>query len=223
MTRLAWRSALAAACLAAAAAARAAGGHFDVDDAAVIEPGHCQYEAWAARTPSAPAATLWHLGPGCRVGPVELALNLDRVSSASGVRSTAGPQLKWVTDIAAPVSSGLVWGAAFDLRRGGRPAHTLYAPLTWIVRDTLAFNANLGADWDAAGARTRRFGASGEWLAQQRLTLIAERVKFGGDWTSRLGARFALSDAISVDLSAARVGPRAAHVYVIGLNHDFER
>lgn len=223
MTRLALRLSLVAMCLTGAAAARAAGGHFDVDDAAVIDPGHCQYEVWASRTPSAPAATLWHLAPGCRVGPVEMALNLDRISNATGMRSTAGPQLKWVTDIAAPVAAGLVWGAAFDLRRGGRPARTVYAPLTWIARDTFVLNANLGADWDTTGARTRRLGASGEWVAHEKLTVIAERVKFGGDWTSRLGARFTLTDATSVDLSAARVGPRAARVYVIGLNHDFER
>jgi hypothetical protein len=217
------RSSFATACLAWATAARAAGGHFDVDDAAAIEPGHCQYEAWAVRAPSAPAATLWHVGPGCRVGPVELALNLDRFASYTGTRSTAGPQLKWVTDIAGPIAAGVVVGAAFDLRRGGRPAHTLYVPLTWAVRDSLALNANLGADWDATGARTRRLGASGEWVAHERLTLIAERVKFAGDWNSRLGARFMLGDATSIDLSAARVGPRAARVYVMGLNHDFER
>lgn len=210
-------------CVASGSVAHAAGGHFDVDDAAVIEPGHCQYEAWAARRSSAPATTSWHLGPGCRVGPLELALNLDRISSATGFLSTAGPQLKWVTDIAAPVAAGVVWSVAFDLRRGGRPAHTLYAPLTWVAGETLALNANFGADWDATGARTHRLGASGEWVAHERLTVIAERVRFAGDWTSRIGARFSLTEAISVDLSVARVGPHAARVYVIGLNHDFER
>ena len=209
-------------CVASGSAAHAAGGHFDVDDAAVIEPGHCQYQAWSARTSSAPATTLWHLGPGCRVGPLELALNLDRISSATDLLSTAGPQLKWVTGIAAPVAAGVVWSVAFDLRRGGRPAHTLYAPLTWVVGETLALNGNFGADWDAAGARTHRLGASGEWVAHERLTVIAERVRFGGEWTSRIGARFLLTDAMSVDLSVARVGPHAARVYVIGLNHDFE-
>jgi len=176
-----------------ACAAHAAGGHFDVDDAAVVAPGHCQYETWWTRAPAA-STTLFHLGPGCRVGPLELGVNVDRVATA-----------------------------AYDLTHGGRPAQTLYAPLTWAAGDTLAFNLNLGADWDFSGSRTRRIGISAEWAAHDKLSLIGERVKLSGDWSSRLGLRWLLGHATSLDLSAARVGPRATPVYVIGLNHDFAR
>ena len=55
------------------------------------------------------------------------------------------------------------------------------------------------------------------------LTVLAERIKFGGEWTSRLGSRFTLGDTLSIDLSAARVGPRAARVFAVGLNHEFGR
>ena len=206
-----------------AAAARAAGGPFDVDDAAMVEAGRCQYETWLTRVPAA-SATLFHLGPGCRVGPVELGLNYDRLSTGSETRSTLGPQLKWVADpLVGPLSAGIVWSTAHDLKRGGRPAHALYVPVTWAVNDKVALNANLGADWDFAGARTRRVGVSGEWAAHPKLTVIGERVQVAGDWTSRLGARFMLGDAISLDLSAARVGPGASRVYGIGLNHAFAR
>ena len=223
MTRPARPSLIAACWLAFAAGAQAAGGHFDVDDAAVVEPGHCQYETWLTRAPAA-SATLFHLGPGCRVGPVELGFNYDRFSTAGEVRNTLGPQLKWVADpLVGPLSAGIAWSAARDLKRGRRPAHTLYVPVTWAVNDRIALNANLGADWDFAGARTRRIGVSGEWVAHEKLTVIGERVKFAGDWTTRLGTRFMLGDAISLDLSAARSGPRATRVYVIGLNHDFAR
>ena len=92
-----------------AAAAHAAGGHFDVDDAAVLEPGHCQYETWVTRAPSA-SATAFHFGPGCRVGPVELALNYDRLMTASGSVDALGPQLKWV--VTDPLASPLSFGAA---------------------------------------------------------------------------------------------------------------
>ena len=222
MKRFARRS-LSAVGLAFAASARAAGGHFDVDDAAVVAPGHCQYETWWTRAPAV-SATLIHLAPGCRVGPVELGLNYDHFSSASESRGTVGPQLKWVAErLVGPLSAGIAWSAAWDLKRGGRPAHTLYVPLTWVVNDTVALNANLGADWDFAGARTRRVCVSGEWVAHEKLTVIAERVKFAGDWSSRLGTRFMLSDAVSIDLSAARVGPRATRIYGIGLNHAFAR
>jgi hypothetical protein len=64
---------------------------------------------------------------------------------------------------------------------------------------------------------------SGEWAANDKLTLIAERVTFYRDWVSRVGTRFNLSDSISIDFSAARVGPRASRMYVIGLNQDFAR
>lgn len=223
MTRLARHPFIAACWLALAADVHAAGGHFDVDDAAIVEPGQCQYETWLTRAPAA-SATLFHLGPGCRVGPVELALNYDRVSAAGETRSTVGPQLKWVADpLVGPFSAGIAWSAAYDLKRGGRPAHTLHVPVTWAVNDRVAVNANLGADWDFAGARTRRVGVSAEWVAHENLTVIGERVKFAGDWSSRLGARWLLSDAISVDLSAARTGPRATRVYAIGLNHAFAR
>jgi len=203
--------------------AHAAGGHFDVDDAPVLDPGHCQYETWLARAPSTPA-TLFHLGPGCRLGPVEVGFNYDRLAVSGDTRASVGPQLKWVADpLLGAFSAGVAWTAAHDLGHGGRPAHTLYAPVTWVVNDRVALNANVGADWSFAGARTRRLGVSGEWIAQARLTLIGERVKFADAWTSRLGARFMVDPSISIDLSAARVGPRATHLYVLGLNHDFAR
>lgn len=231
MTRCARPSLSAFVWLACSAAARAAGGHFDVDDAAVLDPGHCQVETWLTRAPAAPA-TLFHLGPGCRVGPVELGVNYERISTATATatasRGTLGPQLKWVVDL--PVgprighlSAGIAWIATYDLGYGGRPVHTLYLPATWAVTDRAAINANLGADWNAAGVRLRRVGVSGEWVAHEKLTLLAERVKFAGDWTSRLGARFMLGEAIGIDLSAARVGARATRVYAIGLNHEFAR
>ena len=55
------------------------------------------------------------------------------------------------------------------------------------------------------------------------LTLIAERVRIGAGWTSRLGGRVPLGSAFSIDLSVARLGPRSAPVYALGLNHEFAR
>ena len=206
-----------------ASSGHAAGGHFDVDDAAVLAPGRCQYEAWFMRAPVA-SASVWHLGPGCRLGPVEMALNIDRVNTAAGHRDILGPQLKWATDPAlGPVSVGLVAVVAFDTTHGGRAALTLYAPLTWNLDEAVALNLNLGVDRDAAGRRTRRQGVSAEWVLNDFLTVLAERVKLGGEWTSRLGSRFTLGDTLSIDLSAARVGPRAARVFAVGLNHEFGR
>lgn len=71
-----------------------AAGHFDVDDAATLDPGQCQYETWWGRTGVEPV-TGFHIGPACRIGPVELGLNLDRLSVQGLHSATGGPQLKW--------------------------------------------------------------------------------------------------------------------------------
>ena len=86
-------SLLAAALSAALPPAWPAGGHFDVDDAAMVEPGRCQVETWWLRAPAA-VTTLLHLGPACRVGPLELGLNLDRVAATGETtRTWLGPAL----------------------------------------------------------------------------------------------------------------------------------
>lgn len=210
-----------------AAQAHAAGGHFDVDDATVLDAGHCQYETWLARAPAA-RSTLWHLGPACRVGPVEWGLNVDHIETPRERHDSLGPQLKWVADpFIDKLSAGVVVAAAFDVKHGGRPWKTAYVPLTWWVADKLWVHANAGADWASSGERTRRLGLSGEWAASDKLTFIAERVTYANSWTSRLGARVTVSEAISVDFSAARFSSGgsggASRVYVIGLNHDFAR
>jgi len=206
-----------------AAPSHAAGGHFDVDDATVLDPGHCQYEAWVARAPAA-SATLAHLGPGCRVGPVELGVNVDRWRVDGQGRTLLGPQLKWVVDpLVGKLSTGVAWSASYDLTNHGRPTQTLYVPFTWWAAETLWMHVNLGLDRDSAGTRWRRQGVSGEWAANDKFSVIGERVKILGDWTSRLGGRFNVSATLSVDLSAARFGPRGERVYVIGLNQEFTR
>ena len=206
-----------------AAHAQAAGGHFDVDDATVLDPGHCQYEAWVVRAPAA-AATVAHLGPGCRVGPVEVGVNLDRWAGAVESRTLLGPQLKWVVDpLVDKLSAGIAWSASYDLTNRGRPAQTLYVPFTWEAAEKFWVHANIGLDRDFVGTRWHRQGLSGEWAASDKFTFIAERVKIVGSWTSRLGGRFNVSETLSIDLSAARFGPRAERVYVIGLNQEFAR
>lgn len=203
--------------------AQAAGGHFDVDDATVLDPGRCQVEAWFARAPGADASVA-HLGPGCRLGPVEVGMNVDRISTPAGGRTWLGPQLKWVADpLVDKLSAGVVWSAARDLTNGGRPTQTLYVPITWWAVEKVWIHANLGVDRDVEGERWRRQGLAVEWAASDKFTVIGERVKIVGDWTSRVGGRFNVNDMLSIDLSAARVGPRAERVYVIGLNREFAR
>lgn len=204
-----------------------AGGHFDVDDAGTLDPGQCQYEAWVSRAGSSPATHGLHLGPACRVGPVELGLNVDRFST-SGERATTyvGPQLKWTfygQGADARVSAAMSASATFDVTRGGRAGGQLLLPVTWRALDSLQLHANLGTDWaTGTGVRTGRGGAQAEWAINDTVSLIAERNRAYGLWTSRIGARFSLTPLISIDVSAARTGSGSDRIksLVIGLNHE---
>ena len=218
---------LAASCLFANLAASPgahAAGHFDVDDASTLDPGQCQYETWWGRTGVEPV-TGFHFGPACRVGPVELGLNFDR-TSVSGVHSvTGGPQLKWnfygqAAD--APFSAAVSMGAVFDLKRGGRAGGQFVVPLTWRPLESLQIHANAGADWaNGTGARTPRGGIGVEWALNDTVSLIAERNRAAGLWTSRIGGRFSFTPLISLDVSASRTGPRHVRGVAVGLNHEF--
>ncbi|WP_242630908.1 hypothetical protein [Variovorax paradoxus] len=221
--RLAWLPL--AACALASAGAQA-GGHFDIDDAGTLDAGRCQYEAWWGRTGPEPVTVL-HAGPSCRVGPVELGLNIDRFS-VEGVHSvTVGPQLKWnffgpAAD--APLSAAISLGAVFDVTRGGRAGGQLVLPVTWRPLDRLQVHANIGADWaTGTGARTPRGGLAAEWALDEKVSLIAERSRASGVWTSRIGWRFGLTPLISLDVSASRTGAgsRGVNGFVVGLNQEF--
>ena len=206
----------------AGSVARAAGGHFDVDDASVLDPGRCLVEGWWLRAPTA-AADATHLGTACRVGAVELGFNLDRARAPDAGRSGAGPQLKWVASPLAGFSAGVAYSASFDLDHRGAPVQTLYLPFTWRTADPVWMHANVGLDRDAPGNRTRRLGASVEWSTSERWTVIAERARIAAVWSSRLGARFSLNPSSSIDLSVARAGTDAGRLWGVGLNHEFAR
>src|SRR5947207_2801992 len=114
-----------------------AGGHFDVDDAGTVDPGQCLVEVWASRTGTRPALDGQHLGPACRVGPVELGLNVDRFSR-SGDRSQVftGPQVKWTyygQAADAPLSAALEGNLVFDVTHGERTGGQILLPVTWHV------------------------------------------------------------------------------------------
>ena len=210
-----------------AAACAHAGGHFDVDDAGTLDPGQCQYELWGTRTRSE-RLTLWHLGPACRVGPVELGFNVDRITTAGDTVHALGPQLKWTFLGQEPEAR---WSAALSMsvvaerpRRGGHTGGQFLVPVSWKAADGLTLHANLGADWSpSTGLRTGRGGLAGEWALNSGVSLIAERNRAFGAWTSRIGARFSLTPLISVDLSAARLGPNGVRSFTVGLNHEFGR
>ena len=139
-----------------------------------------------------------------------------------------GPQLKWTFwgDADSPWSAALASTAVFELRHGGRTGGQLLLPLTWHPRAGLWVHANLGTDWaPGSGARTPRGGLGVEWAFHEKLSLIAERFKAGGQWTARAGLRYNLGPLSSVDLTASRTAIDGRHVsgFVLGATHEFSR
>src|SRR5678815_4130969 len=124
----------------------AAGGQFAVDDAAILDVGTCLIETWWERADR--AGSLLHLGAACRVGPVELALNADRIQPRDRAPLTpVGPQIKWAVPIDDRVSVGLVALVAWQGSAPHYAGATVYAPLTLRIAETLLLNVNVGQDW----------------------------------------------------------------------------
>jgi hypothetical protein len=210
-----------------AAATARAGGHFDVDDAFTLDPGQCQYEAWYGRFGTEQSTDI-HLGPACRVGPVELSFNFDRYSTPGLYGVVIGPQVKWTwfgqepdSTLVAAMSAGLNFDVTHSSSTGGQ----ILLPVSWRALDSLWINANLGADWSTVGGeRTSRGGLQGEWALNDKVSLMFERFRAFDVWTSRVGARFNVTPLISIDVSAARTTAEGSPwVYVIGLNQEFRR
>ncbi|MEJ7687153.1 MAG: hypothetical protein WKG52_09270 [Variovorax sp.] len=221
------RAAMAVAVAVFAGSQATAGGHFDVDDAYLLDPGQCQYETWLSRTRVEPARN-FHFGPACRLGPFEVGIAFDRSSTGqSAAESNLGPQIKWAFfgGSEAPFSAAVAWSTTRNFSTHGKPGRQLLLPLTWRGAENLRVHANLGADWSTGDSvRTSRRGAAVEWaLLDDRLSLIAERNRAHGLWTSRLGARLHLTPLVSLDISAARSSPDGARMFVVGLNQEFSR
>jgi hypothetical protein len=200
-------------------AASAMGGHFDVDDATVLAPGRCQVELWTVQGESAHLA---HLGPACRVGPVEVGINLERLSGGELSQRIAGIQLKAVTSWLQDVSVGLVGAASRDTTKGVSLL-TAYVPVTWSLSGTFQVDFNLGIDRFSDRGRTPRLGIAGEWAIDQRFALLAERFHAFEMALTRCGVRIALGEHANIDLSAARVSNTGNRLWGLGLTFEFGR
>ena len=213
---------LATLCGLAAAQTHAAGGHHSVDDAAILDPGQCQVETWSGQR-------LAHLGPACRVGPVELGLNLEREHHADGRTVRTGPQIKWAFALTDTLSTGVLASATWQRNDNERTSlrltdSSLVIPVTWQFDDQWRAHLNLGRDFHRAQPSTSHSGAAIEWAALPALSLVAERFREGGRNAWRAGLRWAAAPALNVDLSHARDlrhdGPRG---WTLGLTWAFAR
>ena len=184
--------------------AQAAGGHHAVDDAAMLDVGKCKLEGWAERETGG-ARTLHHLGTGCRVGPVELSLNLDKEKQTlSDAATSFGPQIKWAFPLNDVLSVGVAASAKFSSQSPHYASSTVVLPLSWRATDTLSAHVNWGRNFLRGGAGQPRGGVSLEWAPTSDVSLVAERFREAANNSTRLGARYALTPDVKVDISRAR-------------------
>jgi hypothetical protein len=205
--------------------AQGAGGHHAVDDAAMLELGRCQLESWVDRD-SHGTRSLVHVGPVCRVGPVELGINLDRIHMSDiGATAAAGPQIKWARTLTETFSVGVVLGANWQDRSPSFVAGTVVFPLTWQAGETVTLHANIGRDFRGGGDQdTNRLGAALEWSPLPAWSFVAERFRESDVDHWRAGARYELSPSTSMDVSRAKGlhGSEPAW-WTLGLTWTFSR
>ena len=203
-------------------AALAAGGHHAVDDAAMLEPGQCQLELWLEEGDD--RRRLQHAGPACRLGAVELGLNLDRSRTRGEPRlSSWGPQLKWVTALRPGLAVGAVWAATWQDRGPRLAGQSLLLPLSWQAGESLALHLNIGRDFRRGAADVTRRGLALEWTPLPQWQGLGEYFHDGQRGHARLGLRYLASDTLSWDLSRARPrGAAGGAWWSLGISWTFE-
>jgi hypothetical protein len=197
------RAAAATALLCGCAGAQAAGGHFSVDDASLLEGAQCEQETWISAYRH--RQQLLHAGINCRIGPVELD-GAGETARADG-RSAAqwNLEVKWARDVTEQWSIGLdvqpAWSVQQDPHYVGARSYVI---ATWSPVNRLAVNFNAGRDWWRGERDLPRGGAALEWQAIPGWTLIAERYLENETHYARAGAHWVVGRRWSLDLSHAR-------------------
>lgn len=201
-----------------ACAVHAAGGHHAIDDAALLDPGQCQLETWWDREAGG-ARTLLHAGPGCRIGPVEMAVSLDRTRLEQvGSTSITGLQVKWARSLDDYWSIGVAAGTNVQSRAPRYVGSTVIVPITWQATSTLLAHANIGRDFRRGEVDTFRGGLAVEWAPLNHWAFVAEHFREFGSSFRRAGVRWNLSPAASIDLSRARaISANSAAWWTLGL------
>jgi hypothetical protein len=201
--------------------ATAAGGHFAVDDAVLLEPGHCGPETWW--THGQGSQDLLHGGMNCRVGPVELGGAVEHSRGPDGSETERNLEIKWARQVAERLSVGVDLQPTWQPHTQPRPDVTRAVLLaTWRLREELALHLNLGRDFVPGGPDLARQGVALEWQPAKAWTVIADRYLDQGTNFLRTGVRWIGGDAWSLDLSRAqRLSGPAGSNWTLGFNYDF--
>ncbi len=203
---------------------QAAGGHHFVDDAAVLDERKCKLESWVEREKGGERSLL-HAGAGCRIGPLELGLNLDRENQSGFDAATSfGPQMKWAYSLNDAISVGAAVSAKFNSASPHYAGSTLVIPVTWRVADALSVHVNWGRNFVRGGLSQPRGGVAFEWTPGSAVSLVAERFRESSSNSARLGARYALTPDVKLDISRARsLNSGGLSWWTAGVTWEFDR
>ena len=200
-----------------------AGDHFTVDDAALLDPGQCQFNGWVEHESRADRR-LAHLEPSCRLGPVEAAIGWEssRVDAADAPMATSA-SVKWAVGITDAVSIGALVAGNWQAATPRYAGTTVLIPLSWRISETVQTHFNLGRDYVRGGPHANRAGVAVEWRAAARWLVIAEQFRQSEASFARVGLRWEPTPALSIDLSRADRwhGPSSAW-WTLGIAWAFE-
>ncbi len=204
--------------------ALAAGGHHAIDDAALLDPGHCKLESWAGR--SGPGALgLLHGAAGCRLGPIEWSLGADQAREDGTRQRIVGAQLKWATALTPWLSGGLAVAPAWTPTARPRERSVLVnGLLTGTWGDDLRWHANLGrSQSDPGNTRAWRGGLSLDWTFRPDWQVMTERYREDGSDFLRAGLRWQAPPGWTLDASQAwRLRGDGRSTATLGLTFEFE-
>ena len=149
-------------------------------------------------------SALFHTGPGCRVGAVELGLSLDSShSTTSGTMVMPGAQLKWARQMTDTVGVGLLLSTLLEDRSVRIAGNSLVVPVTWQPAAALLVHLNLGRDFRRGVSDVAHAGNALEWAPGPAWSFIAERYRENAVSYWRVGGRYALNSEAHLDFSRA--------------------
>jgi hypothetical protein len=193
-----------------------------VDDASILAAEQCQIETWFERRSDSDRT--FHVGPACRIGAIEAAVNADWLHLPGATAQTVrGVQAKWAAPLDERWSHGLLLARSWPDGSTQPAVTTLLWPLT-LQQGRWLFHLNLGRDLRQHAPDTSRAGIAAEHALQGGFALLAETFRDSGENRWRAGVRWMQSDALNFDISRLRTrGNTGADNWTLGATWVWDR
>lgn len=187
--------------------AHAAGGHYEVDDAALIERGSCELEVWHTRFDGDVSESV--LFPACNPwGDLQLGVAAIRASQAGDQSATLAEveaKTAWQDAEADGWALGLAVLGTWNESDGRYEKTTLLVPLTLAASERLLVNLNAGWVNERDDEDASLWGAGVVYDLHHHLDVIAETSgTHRGETRAQAGLRMIFRDA-HIDLGYGRM------------------